>query len=153
MPIKSAELHLLPRMLLIGALTLACNTCPALGCTVNATGLGFGTINPLIAADATSTSTLTVSCTALTSYSIALSAGGGSFTQRTMRSGDNTLDYQIYSDATYLTVWGDGSGGSAVVNASAASAGTTSNAYGRVPHQPTAVPGAYADTIVVTVTY
>jgi spore coat protein U-like protein len=143
-----------PEMAMAGAIALGFCASPALGCTVTATSLDFGSINPLIAADTTSVATVTVSCTALTSYTIALSAGSaGSFLQRTMRSGANLLGYQIYSDAANSTVWGDGSGGSSLVNASAAGPGTTSYAYGRVPHQQTAVPGAYADSIVVTVTY
>jgi spore coat protein U-like protein len=141
------------QMALAGALALGCGG-SALGCTVSTTSLDFGSINPLIAADTKSVATVTVSCSALTSYSMSLSAGsGGSFLQRTMRSGANQLFYQIYSDAANSTVWGDGSGGSSVVNASAAAPGTTTYAYGRVPHQQTAVPGTYADSIVVTITY
>jgi spore coat protein U-like protein len=147
-------LRFCPKMLLMGALTLACGPCPALSCTVNATGLGFGSINPLSTTDATSVATITVSCTTLTSYFIALSAGGGgSFQQRVMRSGGDVLAYQIYSDLANSVVWGDGSGGTSTVSASASAAGTTSNAYGRVPHQPSAVPGTYTDTIIVTVSY
>jgi spore coat protein U-like protein len=142
------------KIVVAGALAVGFSAFPSLGCTVSTTSLGFGSINPLIAADTNSVATVTVSCTALTSYSLSLSAGGGgSFLQRTMRSGANQLFYQIYSDAANSTVWGDGSGGSSVVNASAAGTGTTTYAYGRVPHQQTAVPGTYADSIVVTITY
>lgn len=139
----------------LGALALGWwSACPALGCMVNATGLDFGSINPLSAVDATSVATITVSCTTLTSYSIALSAGsGGSYAQRVMRSGADVLDYQIFSDVAYSTVWGDGSGGTSTVSASASGAGTTSNAYGRIPHQSSAIAGAYSDSIVVTVIY
>jgi len=136
------------------ALALAFSSFSSLGCTINATSLDFGSINPLIAGDATSTSTITVTCTALTSYSIALSAGGGgSFVERVMRSGANTLYYQLYSDVANTTIWGDGTGGSTVFAGSASGAGTTSNVYGRVPHQQSAFAGTYADSIVVTVTY
>jgi spore coat protein U-like protein len=68
-----------------------------------------------------------------------------------MRNG--AMNYQIFSDTAYSVVWGDGSGGSSTVNTSAGVAGTTTYAYGRIPHQPSTVPGAYADTIIVTVTY
>jgi spore coat protein U-like protein len=147
-------LHFCERTLLTGALTLACGAYPALGCTVNATGLGFGSINPLSTTDATGVATITVSCTTLTSYTITMSAGGGgSFEQRVMRNGGDVLDYQIYSDLANSVVWGDGSGGTSTVSASASGAGTTSNAYGRVPHQPSAFPGTYTDTIIVTINY
>lgn len=135
------------------AVLLAAFAMPAAACTVESTSLSFGSINPLAAGNVDSTSTVTVTCPATTAYTIALSAGSGTFDDRRMASGANTLSYQLYTDATHATVWGDGTGATAVVSGSAGSTGSPHTVYGRVPPQTTAVPGAYTDTVTVTVTY
>lgn len=122
-------------------------------CSVNATSFQFGTINPLIATSHDSTSTVTVTCPSLTSYSVALSPGSGTFSQRQMSNGTNTLDYNLYTDSARTEIWGDGSGSTATVSASADDTGTDHTVYGRLPHQPTAAVGSYSDSITVTVTY
>jgi spore coat protein U-like protein len=135
------------------AMLLASLAMPAAACTVEATSLSFGSINPLAAGNADSTSTVTVTCPATTAYTIALSAGSGTYADRQMASGANTLSYQLYTDASRATVWGDGTGSTATVDGSADGTGTPHTVYGRVPPQSTAVPGAYADTVTVTVSF
>jgi spore coat protein U-like protein len=141
-----------PRLIALFTLwALACTSAQA--CSVNATGFQFGTIDPLVATDHDSTSTVTVTCPSLTSYSVALSTGSGTFSQRQMTSGANTLNYNLYADAGRTSIWGDGSGSSLTVSGSADNTGTDHTVYGRSPHQPAAVPGTYSDSIVVTVTF
>lgn len=129
-------------------------------CTVSGALLNFGnSINPLAAAvPVDASTTLTVQCTNTTPYSVALDAGlnaGGAanFGARRMASGANTLAYQLHLDAARTSVWGDGSGGSST----SAGVGTGSTqaltVYGRLANLDGAVPGAYADTVTVTITY
>lgn len=122
-------------------------------CTASATSHQFGMINPLDRTATSSVSSITISCPSTTSYSISLSAGAGTYAERLMHSGSDALSYNLYSDSNHQTIWGDGTGGSAVVNGSADSGGTSHSVYGNVPSQPQAVPGSYSDSIVVTVTF
>jgi spore coat protein U-like protein len=126
--------------------------------TINAGDLAFGNYAPLSAQVTDSTSTITIQArliigllpTAI-SYTIGLGTGAGTIAQRKMTSGTNGLNYNLYTDATYGTVWG-------ASNVSGSTSSLTGNAshtvYGRIPaSQVTVVPGTYADTIVVTVTF
>lgn len=131
-------------------------------CTASATGVAFGNYDPTAATATTSTGQVTVSCNRgffqFVNYSIALSAGSGSFAGRTLIFGASTLSYQLYTDATYSTVWGDGSGGSATISDSYLLVfGNTIvrnySVYGRIPADQWPPAGVYSDLIVVTVTY
>ena len=133
------------------ALVLAC--LPAEACDVEVAPLSFGSINPLDRMDSDSATVLTVTCPSDTSFSAAASAGNGTFAERRMTSGSSALAYQLYVEASRSLVWGDGTAGTSVISGSAGPAGATSNVFGRVPAQPFAVPGAYGDTLVVTITY
>lgn len=125
--------------------------------TPTATTLAFPNYNPAQGTALTATSTITVYCTLTTPFSIALDVGtgGGSFTNRLMKNGTNTLSYNLYTSSAYTTVWGDGTNASATVS----SAGTgllTANpitVYGKIaPHQyPVAT--SYSSIITVTLTY
>lgn len=126
---------------------------PALACTVSATSLQFGLIDPLASGDTVSSSIVTVRCDAAASYVISLSTGAGSYAQRYMENGSNRLVYNLYSDASFSNIWGDGTGGSQTVNGTTLGGSREYSVYGRVPHQPAAVPGTYVDSIVVTVTF
>lgn len=122
-------------------------------CTVSATGVSFGVIDPLAVADHASTGSVTVSCDTLTGYGIALGPGAGTYDQREMTGTAGVLQYNLYDSSARDRVWGDGNGTTVTVNASADSGGRTHTVYGLVPYQPAAVPGSYSDTITVTVSY
>lgn len=134
-------------------------------CGVTTTNVAFGTYSPLAFGNTDTTGSVRVSCGGvaglLIPFNIAISAGGGgTYANRRMVSGGNLLRYNLYTDASYTTLWGDGSATSQLVNASllldllGLSPPQTFWIYGRIPgRQLTAVPGTYADTISVTLTY
>jgi spore coat protein U-like protein len=129
-------------------------------CSVSAAALAFGDYTPGSGASVGST-TINVNCTKSTAYTVALNGGtttGGTIAQRLLVNGTNTLQYNLYTSNTYATVFGDGTGTS-VTQSGTGSGVSTANAvtvYGHIldnATNQTAVPGAYTDTITVTVTY
>ena len=133
------------------ALSLISPALLAATCTVSASGLVFGTYDPLLNQNVDSVASIAVNCDQAVAYSVALSPGNGSYGARAMISGNHQLLYNLYVDATLTSVWGDGSGQSATVNANQATA--THTVYGRVPAGQNAHVGVYSDTIVVTLTF
>ena len=129
-------------------------------CQVAGTSLNFGgSIDPLAAATPLdATSTLTVVCTNTTPYTVALNAGanaGGAanFSARTMKSGSNTLGYQLYLDTARSTVWGDGTASSSTSAGTGTGNSQSLTIYGRLPSLANVIPGAYTDTVTVTISY
>ncbi|WP_416761691.1 spore coat U domain-containing protein [Roseateles sp. So40a] len=129
-------------------------------CTVSGSALNFGSaIDPLAAGvPLDATSALTVTCSNTTPYAVSLNAGtnaGGAsnFTARTMKSGANTLGYQLYLDSGRTTVFGDGTSSSSTKSGTGTGSSQTVNVYGRVPSLSGVVPGTYTDTVTVTITY
>ena len=129
-------------------------------CSVAATALAFGNYTPG-AGQATGTSTVNVFCTKTTPFTVALNGGattGGTVAQRLLGLGANTLQYNLFTTNAYATVWGDGTGTSVTQSGAGAGLGSAVGltVYGQLPDNATnqgAVPGAYTDTITVTVTY
>jgi spore coat protein U-like protein len=134
------------------------------GCNVSALTLTFGAYDTLNSVS--STTTISLNCVRIqqgaggtVAYSIALSAGVGSYAARQMNSGANVLLYNLYTDAPHTTVWGDGTGGSQTVNGTFTSPPGNQTAtltlYGLIPGSQNVVPGTYTTTtpITVTVTY
>ena len=129
-------------------------------CTVSGTTLNFGNaIDPLAAATPLdATSTLSVTCSNTTPYTVSLNAGsnaGGAsnFSARAMKSGSRSLAYQLYLDTGRATVWGDGTATSSTLAGTGTGSVQTLNIYGRLPSLANVVPGAYSDTVTVTITY
>jgi len=122
---------------------------------VSATTLTFTAVGVIAANDDAST-TLSVQCTNTTPYNIGLSAGlgtGATVASRKMTgTGGALVNYTLYSDTNRTTVWGQ-TVGTDTVSASGTGAAQSYTVYGRVPVQTTPAPGAYTDTITVTVTY
>lgn len=116
----------------------------------NPTNLDFGT-NTLLNANIDQSSTFDVQCTNTTPFDIGLDQGLNFTTTRRMDDGGtNYVEYALYSDAGYATVWDDTANlvsdtGDGNVN------GFT--VYGRVPPQTTPAPGSYQDTVTIEVTY
>jgi len=120
-------------------------------CNVSTIGVAFGSYNVFNSSPADITGSVSVTCNKSSSYSVSLSSGSGTFSSRTLRNGSNVLNYNLFSDPTHLTIWGDGSGGTVTVSAAALSGAYT--VYGRVPARQNVRAGAYSDSITVTVTF
>jgi len=124
------------------------------------TPVSFGTVNPLSSLT-TTTATLTYSCkntdnkthSATICFSIG-EPGGAQTNPRQMSSGGNRLQFQLYQDPGYTTVWGSEYFGTFLtplrVNLTLGPDGSTSNAfatlYAQVLNgQTTTVAGSYTD--------
>jgi spore coat protein U-like protein len=170
-PLRHALLHLLAALLLLlawaGPAQALC--VPGLcACSLATTNVAFGAYSPLAFGNTDTTGTVKVDCGGvvglLIPFNSAISAGSagssGSYANRQMKRGSNPLAYNLCTDASYTTVWGDGSSATQLI-----SAGFTLDLaglapaqgfyiYGRIPgRQLSAVPGVCADTINVTLTY
>jgi spore coat protein U-like protein len=143
----------LSRVILSLAIALASASIHAAECTVSTTPLNFGKFDPLAGTPAGSSGTIGISCSVSTAYTISINGGTGSVDDRRMTSGTHTLAYQLFTDVSLSYVWGDGTAGTLSVAGSADAAETTHTVYGRIPVQPLAVPGSYADVLIVSVTY
>lgn len=138
------------------------------GCTVSSSGLAFGAYQPLTFAgkltsiDRTSDATVSVVCTGIVTggdftLSLGPSSVGNSMNPRLMSNpqGGTNMQFNIYREASYLTVWGDGSGGSLIAGTIPTGSSSQSfTVYGKVPAgQSTLRVGSYSASLVMTVTY
>jgi spore coat protein U-like protein len=114
-------------------------------CAVSATNLAFGAYDPASATALDSTSTISVTCTNTTPYSVDV---GATPTTRIMTGpGGATLAYGMYNETGRTTAFG-------VASATGTGVAQPYTVFGRVPvGQFGATPGAYLGTVTVTVTY
>ena len=123
-------------------------------CSVTAPTLNFGSLAQLTSATNGSTN-LSVNCVNLTPYNVGLDAGlngGGNVNARKMKLGASTISYQLYSNSGRTTVWGN-TVGTNTVSGIGNGLAQPYTAYGQVPIQTTPPPGAYTDTVTISVTY
>jgi spore coat protein U-like protein len=153
MPINARMTHLAVAVLVLGAYVgPRVANAQSTTCSVSATAVAFGTYDPTSSTPLDSTGSVAVTCSASSaSYTIALSAGQGSFTSRELSSGAHLLAYNLYTDALRSTIWGDGSGATSTESGSGTS--QSFNVYGRVLALQNAYVGSYADAVVVTVNF
>jgi spore coat protein U-like protein len=138
-------------MLLCGASRLEA------ACTVSATAVSFGTYDVFVTTPNTSTGTITYHCgNKDRNIQIAISKGSSTtFSPRTLRNGAETLAYNLYRDAAFSVILGDGTGGTGVF----ADANPPNNldvnltVYGRIPAQQDVSVGSYSDTVIVTISF
>lgn len=121
-------------------------------------GVNFGPYDVLGASAVKSTGTITYSCTNVgtnRTMQINLSTGtSGTFANRTLRSGANILNYNLYSTAANTQVWGDGTGSTYQYSLNPVDTNDhTLIVYGTIlPGQDVGV-GSYTDTITVTMNF
>jgi len=118
-------------------------------CSVSATNLAFGSYTGSSNLD--QTSTVSVTCTNGTDYSVALNDGANASgsTRRMLSGGSNYLSYEMYSDAGRSTVWN----AATPVTGTGSGVAQSLTVYGRVPSGQNVPAGSYSDTVQVTVTY
>jgi spore coat protein U-like protein len=126
-------------------------------CTIDAPDLNFGSWDG--DTDVAVNSNISVKCTSGTTFAVDLSTGSsGSYASRTLVNGGDVLNYNLYTDTTHSTVWGNGSGGTSNGTGSGAgmTAAQTLTVYGQLlaSANPQAFgAGVYNDTITATITY
>jgi spore coat protein U-like protein len=119
--------------------------------------MAFGTYASTAASSAQST--ISVTCTNLTTYTLGLDPGIATGATETARSMTGTtglgtgalLPYGLYSDAGHTSNWGNISG--TWVGGTGNGSAQSLTVYGQVAAGHLVPPGDYADTITATVTY
>lgn len=131
-------------------------------CSVATSPVAFGVYDPTSATPTDASGAVTVTCTAGTTYSIALDAGGNESvagdptTRRMLANTTDYLPYALYLDSGHATIWGDAGGGSVNPTSGTFTGDGTAQGntvYGRIAPGQYVAPGAYSDTVVATVTY
>jgi spore coat protein U-like protein len=121
-------------------------------CSVNTVAVAFGAYNVYSTSNTLTTGQVTVNCSpAGTAYTVALNGGTfGTIAQRKQGSGLNRLLYNLYTDVSRSTLWGDGSTNGVTVSSSGM---TPLNIYGSIPASQDVSVGNYSDSVSVTVTF
>lgn len=138
--------------------TMGVSATVASNCIVSAQNLSFGSYDA--SAAKSGSADMTVRCSNGTPYTLLLSTGGGTFTQRLLSSGSNSLEYNLFTSSALTTVWGDGSGNTETDGGTgaglASGSAITHTVFGELPNTTNnqdAPTGDYSDTITVTVEY
>ncbi|NTX35985.1 spore coat protein U domain-containing protein [Myxococcus sp. CA033] len=125
----------------------------------NVVGLRFLNYTPTSTLPLDTTGSITFRCSLiqLTPVTIDLSQGGSNnYALRRMQGpSSSTLVYNLYLDATRLSIWGNGLSGTSRYGPVLPLLGQdiTVPIHGRVPAQQSVPAGSYSDTLVVTVTF
>ena len=126
-------------------------------CSVSATTISFGGSVGVLTGAIPSTGTITATCTSGDAYTLSLNKGttsGASLADRQMAgSGSAVVHYQLYTNSSHTTVWGDSTAGTATLGGNGTGNSQNYTVYGLVPQQSTPAPATYNDTVTVTVTY
>lgn len=141
--------------------------CLGCSCSVTSPSLAFGEYKPLSSSPTYATSTLTLNCFSTLGlftipYNISFSTGNSSnFNPRQMKKNAiDTLNYNLYKDAAYSQILGNGANATSTINGELAllkllqSEKIDFPIYGKIPANQFTVPaGNYTDTVTITVTY
>jgi spore coat protein U-like protein len=132
---------------------IAVSATVATDCSVTANPLAFGSYSGAVNNVST---TIAVTCTNTTPYTVGLGAGSGSgatVTNRlmTISAGTQTLGYGLYQDSGHATNWGNSTG--SWVSGTGAGSAQTLTIYGQIAAGQYPTPGSYTDSVTVTVTY
>ena len=134
--------------------TVTANINPS--CNINASNLNFGSYEPLSSTPNDASSTINVTCTNGTNYSVGLNAGtapGATTSSRAMVGpGSSTLNYNLYSDSSRTNLWGN-IGETSVISRTGNGTSQSVTVYGRIPISQLATSGGYSDTITATVNF
>jgi spore coat protein U-like protein len=144
-------------ILLIPSLAEAASSCAF----TSALGMNFGVYADSAASATDATTSVVITCTRdngptpTATLQIGPSAGSGLVTTRSLRSGGNILNYNLYRDSGRTQVWGQTSGVDTssvnffINNNSSGSA--TMVVYGRIPALQNVPAGTYSDSVQITI--
>lgn len=123
-------------------------------CTVSVLPIDFGVINSN--SQNLQSTILSATCTKGTTFNISLSEGqSNDFNNRfmTLSNNSDSLRYNIYLDAFYLNIFGDGNNGTIVLSDVGTGNEQNYTIYGKIPTGQYVSPGNYSDLITATLFY
>src|ERR1700726_1014317 len=125
------------------------------GCNVSSSPVAFPA-QSVLASAVNQSGSVSVTCTNTTPYNVGLDKGAGtgaSVSNRLMTGPSSaTVAYGLYQDTAHTANWGNTVGTDTLAVTGNGNAQTLT-VYGRIAPQPTPAPGAYADTVNVTITF
>lgn len=127
-------------------------------CTITFNDIDHGTATSLAADNDAASAGDNITCTFADNYAISLNVGtgGGTLGTRNLTNGTDTLDFNVYRDASHTEVLGDGTGGTFQFTG-VSTGGNTADplvVYSRVDGGQTGkTEGTYASTITATATF
>ncbi|MEI8363032.1 MAG: spore coat U domain-containing protein [Betaproteobacteria bacterium] len=144
---------------LLAAGLFACSLQASAACSVEAVPVTFGRYDAIRLLPTRTTGNIAITCSGTAGeqvgYSIVLEGASGG--TRTLKSGSNVLNYNLYTKADYQTIWGDGQNGTKPIGDSyflpTSSSSRNYPVYGSMPAQQRVLAGVYTDTIHITVTF
>jgi spore coat protein U-like protein len=127
--------------------------------SVTATALSFGNYIPTSAG--TANTSVKISCgllglDLLPNFTVSLSSGNAAAPSgRYLDMSGSHLNYNVYADPGFATVWGDGGSGSVTrtFNSVLSLGSINFTGYGRIPAGQYVAAGPYMDVLTVTVSY
>jgi spore coat protein U-like protein len=143
-------------------------------CTISTNGLAFGNYAPTSATAVTANGSISFTCTytgtGFTAYLTISPGNSGTYTNRTLNFGGQSLNYNIYVNAADTEIFGGGTGGGVsgtyyyylcyagggvFCSGGGGQSGTQYVApmYGLLPAGQDVSAGIYSDTIIATLTY
>ena len=127
-------------------------------CNFVAGDINFGTYDLLASQPTVTSGSITVTCNPAKPrlVTVSLSTGqSGTFTPRQMSAGiSDRLLYNIFTDSSLTTVFGDGNGGSRrLINTLDKNVPWVISYYGRIPAGQDVAAGFYSDRLVLTVDF
>ena len=135
----------------VGLLLASALPANAASCTFGVVSVVFGNYDTLTNTTLDGTGSISVTCDATDSYTVALSSGHGSLLNRQMLAGTSILYYNLYTDTQRSIIWGDGTSGTSLLSGSATSA--TYSIYGLIPGGQNIPAGTYSDVVTVTLSF
>jgi spore coat protein U-like protein len=132
-------------------------------CSISATSIAFGTYDVFSNIPVDSSGTISISCikdVVKASLTIGPSSASGTINPRKMKRspGTDLLEYNIFVDVTRTVIFGDGAGGTTVVNLKRPSGkpqpwSQNIDIYGRIPPGQDVSAGSYADSVTATINW
>lgn len=94
-------------------------------------------------------------CTKGTAYTLMLSTGNGTLTNRYLvgQAKADKLYYTAYTDSSQQVIWGDGTSGTGTIQSIGTGSSVTSNMVVKVASGQYVTPDTYSDTLIVSVNY